>query len=61
MVEQTDTRKRHCYTILIASLDNMIIAYRTAGLRYKLHATLVRALNIITKGEESVRAQCNPS
>lgn len=60
MVEQADARKRHCYAVLIARLDNMVVAYRASCLRYIFHAALVRTLDIVAEREESIGAQCNP-
>ena len=54
MVEQTYTSKRHCDTILIASLNNIVVANRTTSLGDELYATLMSALDIVAKGEESV-------
>ena len=57
MMEQTDARKRHCDTILVASLDHVVIAYRAAGLGNKLHTALMGALDIVTEGEEGIRTE----
>ena len=59
MTEQTDTGKCHCYAIFITSLYNMIIAYRTSCLRYKLHTTPVRTFNIVTEWKKRIRTQRN--
>ena len=56
MVEQTDARKRHSDSILVASLYHMVIADRTSGLSNVFYSTLVRPLNVIAEREEGIRA-----
>jgi len=54
MMEKSYSCKRHCDTILIASLNNIVVANRTTSLSDELYATLMSALDIVAKGEESV-------
>ena len=57
MMEKTNANKCHRYTILITSLNDIIITNTTTGLSDKLYTTLVSTFYVITKGEESIRAQ----
>ena len=56
MMEQTDACKCHGDAVFVAGLDDMIVAYRASCLGDVFHAALVRTLNVITEGEEGVRA-----
>ena len=59
MMEKSDSRKCHSDIVLVASLDNVIIADRTAGFGYIFNARLLSALNIVAEGEECVRTKTN--
>ena len=59
MVEETYTCECHGYAILVAGLDHIVIAHRTARLGNKLYAALVRTLYVVAEGEESIAAQCH--
>ena len=54
VMEQSDTRKRHNHTVLVAGLDHLVIAHRAARLRHIPDAALIGAVNIITEWEERV-------
>ena len=56
MVEQTDACKRHGDAVFVAGFDDMVITYRTACLGDVFHAALVRTLDVVAEGEESIRA-----
>ena len=57
MVEQSHSCECHCHTILIACLDNIVITDRSAGFSNILNTALVSTLDIVTEGEECIRAQ----
>ena len=57
MVEQTDTRKCHGDAVLVARLDDMVVAYRSTGLGNVFHAALVGPFDVVTEGEEGIRPQ----
>ena len=57
MMEQSYACHGHGDTIFIACLNNMVVANGASGLGDVRYATLVRALNVVTKGEESVATQ----
>ena len=57
MVEQAHAGECHCYAVLVARLDDIVVANRAPGLRYVLHTALVGALNVVAEGEEGVAAQ----
>ena len=56
MMEQTDACKRHRNAVFVAGFNDMVITYRAACLGDVFHAALVRALDVVAEGEESVRA-----
>ena len=57
MVEQSNTCESHCDAILVASLNNIIVTDRTAGLSDEINAALSSTLYIVTEWEECVRAK----
>ena len=59
MMEQAHLSKRHHHSILIAALDNYVVADRAAGLCDVLNAGLLRSLDIVREGEECIRAEGN--
>ena len=59
MVEQSYPRERHGYAILIAHLNDVVIADRASRLRDKLNAAAVSALYIIPEREKRVRTESN--
>ena len=57
MMEKTDTGECHSNAVFVASHDNMIVANRATSLGNELYATLMGTLNVVAKGEESIRTQ----
>ena len=57
MMEQTHAREGHGYVVLVAGVDDMVIAHATSRLCYVLHTALVGTLHIVAKGEEGIAAQ----
>ena len=57
-MEKSHSGKAHRDVILVAALDDEIVADRSAGLCDVGNAGLLRALDVITEGEEGVRAEC---
>ena len=57
MMEKSDASECHCYSILVASFDDIVVAYASASLCYPLHATLVCTFDVVAKWEESVAAE----
>ena len=60
-MEQTDSDKCHTHIVAVTGLDYIIVTDRTTGFSYILHTALMRALNIIAKGEECIRSQTDTS
>ena len=56
MMEQPDTRKCHRHPVLVAALDDRIVADRAARLGDVANAALLRALDIVREREERVGA-----
>lgn len=59
MVEQTNARECHGDAILVARIDDVVIADRAARLRNKFYTALVCALNVVAEREERVAAHGN--
>lgn len=59
MVEQADARECHRHLKAVAGVDHVIISNRAARLGDILHTAAVRALNIVAKREERIRAKRN--
>ena len=59
MVEQPHSGEGHGNTILVAGLDDVVVAYAAASLCHVLYAALVGTLDVVAKGEESIAAQAN--
>ena len=57
MVEQSYACKRHGNAVLVAGHDDMIVADRATSLSDKLHTTLMGSFDIVTEGEEGIRAK----
>ena len=57
MMEQAHTCKRHGYAILVAGVDNIVVAYAASSLCDILYAALVGTLDVVAKGEEGIAAQ----
>ena len=54
MMEQAHAGERHGYTVLVASVYYVVVAYRAASLCYVLHSALVGTLYVVAEREESV-------
>ena len=54
MMEQSHAGERHCDAILVASVDNIVVAYRATCLSDLFHATLVCTLDVVAEREECV-------
>ena len=57
MVEQTYASECHCDAVFVASLNNMVIAYRAAGLCNEFHTALMSAFYVVAEWEECVRTK----
>ena len=57
MVEQSHVSEGHDHVVLVAGLDDIVVADAATRLCDILHATLVCALNVVAEGEESIGAQ----
>ena len=53
-MEQSYAGERHSHAVLVAGLDNVVVADRAARLCDVLNARLVSALDIVSEGEERV-------
>ena len=54
MMEEAHTCERHCDAILVAGINNIVVANRTACLSDVLYAALVRTLDVVAEREERV-------
>ena len=54
MMEQTNSCKCHCHTVLIARRDNILITNRSTRLCDIFHTGLMCTLDIITEREERI-------
>lgn len=59
MMEQADSCEAHCHIVLVASLDDMVIADRTARLCHIFHTALVCSFDVISEWEECIGAKCH--
>ena len=59
MMEQTHAREGHSDAILVARVDDMVVANATTSLSYILHATLMSTLDIVAEGEEGIAAEAD--
>ena len=57
MMEEAHTCERHCDAILVAGINNIVVANRTACLSDVLYAALVRTLDVVAEREEGVGAE----
>ena len=57
MMEKTNSRKCHGNAVLVAGHDDMVVTHAAASLSNVLYATLVGTLNVVTEGEEGIRAE----
>ena len=58
-MEQTNVGHGHGDIVLVAGLYDIVVADRATCLCDIFHATLMRTLNIVTEGEESIRAEAH--
>ena len=57
MMEKTHSGKAHCYIVLVAGVDHVLIAYRAAGFGYIRYAASSRAFNVVSEREERIRSK----
>lgn len=57
VVEETHMGECHGDAILVAGVDDMVVADATASLCDKLHAAAMGTLDVVAEGEESIRSQ----
>ena len=57
MMEQSYACHGHGDAVFVACINDMVVANGASGLRYVRYTAFVRALNVVTKGEEGVAAQ----
>ena len=57
MVEQSHASECHGNAVLVAGHDDMVVTHAAASLSNVLYATLVGTLNVVTEGEEGIRAE----
>ena len=60
MVEQPYAGEGHCYAILVASLDNIVVTNRAAGLCYVLDTALVARSMLSPKGKKASLPRLTP-
>ena len=58
-MEQSHSGKCHCHSVLVRSLDNLVVTNGSAGLCNVLNAALLSTLDVITEGEECIGTECN--
>ena len=59
MMEQAYTCKRHGDAILVAGVDNIVVAYAASSLCDILYAALVGTLDVVAEWEEGIATQCH--
>ena len=59
MVEQAYTSECHGNAVLVASVDNMVVANTATCLCHILNTALVSTLDVVAEGEEGIAAQTN--
>ena len=59
MVEEAHTGEGHRYSILVAGLDDVVVANAASSLSYVLYAALVGALDIVAEGKEGIGAKAD--
>ena len=57
MMEQSDASEGHGDAVFVASHDDMVITNGATSLGDELHTTLMGTLNVVTEGEEGIRAK----
>ena len=58
-MEQPDAAERHGNAVLIAGVNDLLVADRAAGLDNGGHAGAAGTLDVVAKGEEGIRAQAD--
>ena len=58
-MEQPDAAERHGNAVLIAGVNDLLVADRAAGLDNGSHAGAAGTLDVVAEGEESVRTKAN--
>ena len=59
VMEKTHACEGHRDAILVAGVDNMVVADGATGLGDVLHTALVGALDVVSEGEEGITTQCH--
>ena len=54
MMEEAHTGERHCDAILVAGINNIVVANRSACLCDVLYTALVRTLDVVAEREERI-------
>jgi len=57
MVEEADAGEGHGDVVLVTGGDDMVVADAAASLRHIRYPTLVRPFDVISEGEEGIRAE----
>ena len=58
-MEQPDAAERHGNAVLIAGVNDLLVADRAAGLDNGGHTGAAGTLDVVAKGEEGIRAQAD--
>ena len=58
-MEQPQAAEGHGDAVLVAGIDDLLVADGAAGLHDGSHAGATGALDVVTEGEESVRTKAN--
>ena len=58
-MEQPDAAERHGDAVLVAGVNDLLVADGAAGLDDGRHAGAAGTLDVVAKGEERVRAQAD--
>ena len=57
VVEEAHVGEGHGDVVFVTSLNDIVVTDRATGLCNLSHATLVRTLDVVAEGEESIRAE----
>ena len=58
-MEQPDAAECHCDAVLVAGVDDLLVADGAAGLDDGRHAGTACALDVVAEGEECIRAEAD--
>ena len=58
-MEQPDAAECHCDAVLVAGVDDLLVADGAAGLDDGRHAGTACALDVVAEGEERIRAEAD--